>query len=117
MKTLLAILMLTTLCGCASIPQGNAAVDAVKNGRISGIAATDHFSIIPWAFPSTYMGPYSDIAGFSGWRTNDAHQAHTFIFFVGKRTTTKEWEVFSVMTWTNGEWQLLPVTLPKQNKK
>ena len=117
MRTILAILVLTALCGCSSISQNDAALDAVKNGRISGIAPSDQFETMPWSFPSTYMGPYSHIAGFSGTRTNIPGHPQPFVFFVGKRTTTKQWEVFSAMAWTNYEWQLLHVNLPKQKEK
>ena len=114
MKTSLAILMLIGLCGCSSVSRHKAVQDAVTSGRISGIAPTDCFVTIPWTFPSKFMGPYSEIAGFSGTRTNAPSQPQDFAFFVGKRRTTKQWEVFSALMLTNGLWQTLRVDLPNK---
>ena len=111
MKIVYGILLSIMLCGCSGIQKHEAVKSAIRNNLISGLNASDQFQTTPWSFPSTDMGPYSDIAGFSGTKTNDPNHYQYFVFFVGKLKSTKKWEVFSAMTWTNGTWKLIQVEL------
>ena len=116
MKTIFILIAAILICGCAAPKQTAAVRNAVQNGLITGVDSTAKFETIPWAFPSTYMGPYTDIHGFVGTMTNDPSAYRQMIFFVGKVRDTKEWEVFSALIWANGEWKTLPVMLPPKTK-
>jgi len=88
--------------------------DAVRSGWIEGLDNANIFEAIPWAFPSTPMGPYSDLGGFTAIITDGPNKGNTVVFFLGKATETKSWEVFSSMIWKDEKWEPLPVQLPKQ---
>ena len=116
MKRLWVLIMILSACGCASSKQNDAVFKAIHGGLINGIDTDAQLETIPWSFPSTYMGPYTDIHGFSGTITNDPTSCRRVILFVGKVRETKDWEVFSALLWTNGEWVTLPVTLSNKSK-
>jgi hypothetical protein len=90
--------------------------DAIDRGLVEGLSTSNHFTAVPWSFPSKPLGPYSELGGLTAQVTNGPDSGRTYVFYLGKSRQTKGWEVFSSMVWRDGKWQPVAVKLPEESK-
>jgi hypothetical protein len=102
--------------GCSSLSRLEATRDAVDQGLVEGLCATNHFDAVPWSFPSKPLGPYRKLGGLIAHVTNGPNTNDAYVFFLGKSRETGKWEVFSSMVWRDGKWEPVPVKFPQSAK-
>ena len=100
--------------GCAGIKRMEAVKDAMDRGLISGLSSSNHLSAIVWSFPQMPSGPYSKIDSMPVTIKSGSTNEDAYVFFFGRSDKAQSWEVFSCMKWQANQWQLIPVTLPRQ---
>jgi hypothetical protein len=116
MKRLLLACLVLCLAGCAGVRRFKAVHDAVNQGRIEGLSASNKLEAIVWGVPDVTMGPYSTWGGTMATTTNSAGTNCYYVFYLGRSRETKTWEVFAAMEWRDGKWVLVPVKLPQSEK-
>ena len=116
MKLINLALSLVVLCvlfsGCSSINKAETVSEAIGHGYVSGLSQTNRFISVIWSTPSVSVGPYSKIDSLTAFLPVGPTNSQAYIFLLGKSSRTKDWEVFSCTTWTNHQWQYVPVTRP-----
>ena len=114
-RILMLCLASTCLGGCSFTHKMKATEDAIKAGRIEGLALSNdtHVVFTTWSWPSKPLGPYSKIAGFTGYKPEGTNAGPTYVFYLGKSRERKTWEVFAAMVWEGGKWKPVGVQLPE----
>ncbi len=102
--------------GCASLDRMQATQDAVDNGLIDGLSATNQFTAAVWTFPGKPLAQYTKLGGVTAWVTNASGTASTYAFYLGKSRETKKWEVFATTVWRDGRWEPVSVKLPEARR-
>jgi hypothetical protein len=120
-KLLTQTLGFTLVCGfaagCSGIRRMDTVKDAIDRGLVSGLSASNQFSAIVWSLPRMPSGPYSKIDSLPVTVQDGSKNEESYVFFFGKSDATKSWEVFSCMKWRGNHWELVPVSLPRQEHK
>jgi hypothetical protein len=107
--------LVTLLCvgvGCSSFHLADTARDAIDRGYISGLSASNHLSATVFTIPLDACLPYSDVESLRVEDRESSTNTDYYTFYMGKSRISKKWEVFSVLKWQSGRWELVPVKLP-----
>lgn len=75
--------------GCSSVERFEAVRDAVQDGLVDGLSASNHMDSIVGSFPSIPSGHYSKLRSLTGTTTDNPTNEQTYVFFLGKSRETK----------------------------
>jgi hypothetical protein len=92
--------------------------DAIDNGYVSGLSASNHnhWSATVWNFPGKVDRPYSELKSLPIAVAASSTDTNYYVFYMGKPAGSKKWEVFSALKWQDRHWEPVAVRLPAPDK-